>query len=226
MAPRRQFPRPIVLLTCGIAAFAVLAGCASGDPESSTTVTETVTADPSADPSPTETSASPTSSPTAGPSDEADDAAIPFPATADPVSQEPSAGAKLTVTDIRVGRHDGFDRVVFELGGSGTPGWTVRYVDQPTDDGSGNPVGLDGDAFLEVFITGTGYPMDTGVTEYSGPNPLDAEGTAEVEQVLYRGVFEGQTQAFVGIDDDDREPFRVFTLQDPTRVVVDLRAHN
>ena len=42
-----------------------------------------------------------------------------------------------------------------------------------------------------------------------------------VEPVL-RGVFEGYTQAFVGVDDEQR-PFRVFSLEDPTRVVVDVR---
>nr|WP_241770029.1 hypothetical protein [Cellulosimicrobium sp. MM] len=126
------------------------------------------------------------------------------------------------MTDVRVGHHDGFDRVVFELGGTGTPGWRVEYVDQPTDDGKGDVVAVDGDAYLQVMISGSGYPMDTGVEEYAGPNPVRAGDDGEVEEVLLRGVFEGYTQAFVGVD-DERRPFRVFSLEDPTRVVVDVR---
>ena len=44
-----------------------------------------------------------------------------------------------------------------------------------------------------------------------------------VEEVQLLGVFEGYTQAFVGVDGEQR-PFRVFGLENPTRVVVDVRA--
>ncbi|MEK8225246.1 hypothetical protein NKG05_02590 [Oerskovia sp. M15] len=68
-------------------------------------------------------------------------------------------------------RHDGFDRVVYEMDGTGTPGWRVEYVEEAIDDGSGNVFDLDGDGVIQVMISGSGYPMDTGVAEYSGPNP-------------------------------------------------------
>ncbi len=156
------------------------------------------------------------------PADDATEAPLPFPANTEPDTQDPSADAALTVTDIRVGYHDDFDRVVFELGGTGTPGWRVEYVDEPIDEGSGNLAAVDGDAYLQVMISGTGYPTDTGVEEYAGPNPVVAGDDGEVEEVLLRGVFEGYTQAFVGVD-DERRPFRVFSLENPTRVVVDVR---
>ena len=54
--------------------------------------------------------------------------------------------SKLTVVDIRVGEHDGFDRVVYEMGGTGTPGWRVKYVDAATQEGSGKPVDIKGAA--------------------------------------------------------------------------------
>jgi hypothetical protein len=40
---------------------------------------------------------------------------------------------------VRVGRHDGFDRVVLQLRGS-PPGYDVRYVPRVVQDGSGRPV--------------------------------------------------------------------------------------
>ncbi|MCR1983856.1 hypothetical protein NSA53_16610 [Cellulosimicrobium cellulans] len=201
-----------------------LAACSPGGTDESPSPSSTAT---SASPSPTDspTTPEPGTEPTDGtstPSDDATEAPLPFPANTDPDTQDPSADAALTVTDVRVGHHDGFDRVVFELGGTGTPGWRVEYVDQPVDDASGNVATVDGDAYLQVMISGSGYPTDTGVDLYAGPNPVRAGDDGEVEEVLLRGVFEGYTQAFVGVD-DERRPFRVFSLEDPARVVVDVR---
>ena len=77
------------------------------------------------------------------------------------------------MTDIRVGRHDGFDRVVIEVGGTGIPGWDARYVDDPRSQGSGDPVEVDGAAVLQVGVTGIGLPTDTGVPGYAGTVPRD-----------------------------------------------------
>jgi len=209
-------------VAAGLLALALAACGTGGGTDDSPSPTDSPSSD---SPSPTDTTTD-TSSPTptddgTTPTDDATEAPLPFPANTDPDTEDPSAGAALTVTDIRIGHHDGFDRVVFELGGTGTPGWRVEYVDQPIDDGSGNVATVDGDAYLQVMISGSGYPMDTGVEEYTEPNPVRADD-GEIEEVLLRGVFEGYTQAFVGVD-DERRPFRVFSLENPTRVVVDVR---
>ena len=149
-----------------------------------------------------------------------DDAGAPFPADADPDTAEASAGSLVGVTDIRLGRHDGFDRVVFEVGGEGTPGWDVRYVDAPSSQGSGADVAVEGEAVLQVTLTGTGYPMDTGVEEWSGPDPLRAGDTEAVTEVVFDGTFEGSTVAFVGTA--ARAPFRVYLLEEPARVVLEV----
>jgi hypothetical protein len=198
-----------------------LTACAGDDTADDPTVTETTTTTDTVSPSPTDDgTATPTDDATA-PADEAEEPSVPFPANTEPDVLEPSAGAMLTVTDIRLGHHEDYDRVVFEMGGEGTPGWRVEYVDQPVEDGKGTVIEMDGDAYLQVMISGSGYPMDTGVEEYSEPNPVEAED-GEIEEVLLRGVFEGYTQAFVGVDDEQR-PFRAFLLENPTRVVVDVR---
>jgi hypothetical protein len=144
-----------------------------------------------------------------------------FPANTATDTEEP-AGGILGVTAMRAARQQGYDRVVFQLGGKerGAPGWRVEYTDQPTQDGSGDPVKVAGSAFLSVVLTGTGYPMDTGTTEPS-PRRLAPKGTGLVKEVVFDGVFEGQTAAFIGLS--AQRPFRVFRLADPARVVVDIR---
>ena len=131
------------------------------------------------------------------------------------------ADAKLTVSDIRTGRHDDFDRVVYELGGEGTPGWRVGYVDSAIQDGSGNEIALAGGAVLQVLIDGSAYPFDSGVEQYSGPDPVLAEPGGSVVEVNGSGVFEGVTQSFIGVSEPGT-PFAVYSLTDPTRVVVDV----
>jgi hypothetical protein len=143
-----------------------------------------------------------------------------FPADAEPDTEPASADAQVTVSDIRIGRHDGFDRVVFEVGGTGTPGWDVRYVDSPASQGSGEPIDVAGDAVLQVTVTGAGYPYATGVEEYSGPNPLTADGTETVTEVAFDATFEGTTVAFVGTG--TQAPFRVYLLENPARVVLEV----
>jgi hypothetical protein len=143
-----------------------------------------------------------------------------FPANAEPDMADASADARTTVRNIRIGGHDGFDRVVFEVGGTGTPGWDVRYVEQASSQGSGAPIDVAGDAILQVTLTGVGYPYDTGVDEYAGPDPLAASGTEAVTEVAFDGTFEGTTVAFVGTS--GQRPFRVYSLQDPARVVLEV----
>ena len=85
----------------------------------------------------------------------------------------------------------------------------------------GDPVAVAGDAVLQVGITGAGYPADTGVEEYSGPDPLAAPGTEVVTEVAFDATYEGTTVAFVGTR--AQAPFRVYLLEAPTRVVVEIR---
>ena len=203
-----------------------LAAC--GDDGTDDLAPSAATGTPSASPVPGQ---SPTTAPTAGPSTAAPtapatpaqdgDAPADFPAEPALSEQEPSGGP-LTVTAVRVARQEGYDRVVFELAGTaaGQAGWRVEYVDEPSAQGSGDPVEVAGDAALSVLITGTGYPMDTGQEEVSSDPALPGD-LQVVEDVVLGAVFEGQYEAFIGTA--GRQPFRVFRLGDPERVVVDVR---
>jgi hypothetical protein len=121
-------------------------------------------------------------------------------------------------TAVRVGSQEGYDRVVFEFSGSGEPSYQVQYTDSPVAQGSGDPVQVAGDAYLEVSITTVDVPSGTSTPTMTTP---DTAGTvfAQVEGIW--GGFEGYGQTFVGIDGGER-PFHVEVLQDPMRLVVDV----
>ncbi|WP_433199493.1 AMIN-like domain-containing (lipo)protein [Nocardia sp. CA-107356] len=178
------------------AAAMVLVGCGDGGSSSNTTTAPTTTG-------------TFTDAPNSAPRD-----ALPKRGT-------PSRDAGVTVTGIRIGHHPGFDRVVYEFGGAGTPGWIVQYTERAIQDGSGKVVDVAGASILEVQITGSAYPFDNGVTPYSGPDPATDPSAPAIAGVYRTSVFEGTTQSFIGVN-ADRPAFAVSTLTDPTRLVIDI----
>ncbi len=123
------------------------------------------------------------------------------------------------VRNIRVGTHPDqrFDRVVLELSGSGQPGWIVGYTDDPRREGSGDPMQVPGDAFLDVVIDGIDW-TEASVPEYDG-DPIDQSWPA-LRAVRWDTSFEGQTHVVLGLT--ARLPFRVGNVNDPERVYVDI----
>ncbi|GAA3864196.1 hypothetical protein GCM10022243_33240 [Saccharothrix violaceirubra] len=124
------------------------------------------------------------------------------------------------LTNIRSGRQECYDRLVFDFRGE-NDGYHVRYVDQVTHDGSGEPVPLRGGAFLQVAVHSPAYDPETGTPTYPVGDPaelVDVTGYSTFRQVAWAGSFEGTTTVGLGVR--ARLPFRVFTL--PGRVVVDV----
>jgi hypothetical protein len=147
-------------------------------------------------------------------------APAPFSGTTGASRGESGGAVSLSLTGIRLGGHEGFDRVVFELGGEGVPGWQIEYVDVPTQDGSGNRIDVPGSAFLQVYLTGVGYPFDTGVPEYDGPRTVTAPDVQVIRGVTTAGVYEGRAMLAIGLS--EVKPYRVQRLEGPPRVVVDV----
>ncbi|RJO75849.1 hypothetical protein D5S18_13840 [Nocardia panacis] len=131
------------------------------------------------------------------------------------------SGAALTVTDIGIEHHQGFDRIVFQLGGAGTPGWHVGYTDKAVQDGSGKTFDITGKSLLEVKILGAAYPFDTKVAAYSGPNPTSSAEAPAIAGVYQAAVYEGASQGFIALT-GDRPKFAVGPQTDPDRVVIDI----
>ncbi|CAN5368107.1 hypothetical protein BH11ACT8_BH11ACT8_27270 [soil metagenome] len=149
--------------------------------------------------------------------DDPSEGAPAFPtSTASQIRKSPG-GSVLVLTDVRVVAHEGFDRIVLEFSGQGTPGWYVNYVDEAVLDGSGEAVPLGGDAVLDIYASGTTWPAPD---YYGGPPRIDSAG-GDVAGLYVGGTFEGTTQVLAGVD-GDRVPFRVFALTGPSRLVVDV----
>ena len=204
-ASSRRAPR-----TVGLAAAALLlAGCAGqADPEESAS-----TGSPSA------TSAAATETTAASAGEEPAVETTSFPADTSPDVAEAVSPEGLVVTEVRAGRHEGFDRVVLELAGTGTPGWRVEYVEAAAAPGSGDAVDVPGSAVLQVEVVGTSYPYETDAEEVAR-GPVSVSGTESVQGVVYGATYEGSSVAWIGTG--AATPFRVYALESPTRVVVEV----
>ena len=129
------------------------------------------------------------------------------------------AGAQSTpvLVDVRAGSHQGFDRVVFEFDGA-VPEHTVSYTDQLVEDGTGDPVSLSGSADLEVVFQGANAHEEDGSPTVS-PRRFSPDLTA-VKEIAQTGDFEAVVSYGIGVD--QRRPIKVFTLSEPSRLVVDV----
>jgi hypothetical protein len=146
-----------------------------------------------------------------------------------PVERPPTSSDKTALLErIAVGRHEGYDRVVFQFTNT-LPGYRVQYVQPPLkEDGSGNPVEIKGNAFLVVRMEpASGFDLNTGegVMIYKGPRRLEgsAAGTSVVQELVRTGDFEAVLTWAIGLS--DKVDFRVQTATSPLRLIVDLRNH-
>jgi hypothetical protein len=145
-----------------------------------------------------------------------------------PVRGEAVGGEWALLERVAIGRHEGFDRVVFQFKNH-VPGFRVEYVQPPLkEDGSGNVVKVEGRAFVLVRMepaSGFDLSVDEGELVYKGPRRLagSAAGTSMVREVVRTGDFEAVLSWVVGLD--DRVDFRVSTALGPARLIVDFRNH-
>jgi hypothetical protein len=132
------------------------------------------------------------------------------------VIEHPPVGSP-KLTGLRAGRHPDFDRVVFQLDGPIPSYYSVRYVPVVRLDGSGEPLRLQGGAFLEVVVRAPTHDQD--YRPVLSPTRLRPDFPA-LREVNAPSSFEGQTTAGIGVT--RRVGFRVFELTGPTRIVIDL----
>src|SRR6266536_828220 len=206
-------PFRIIFALLTLAALA-LVGCTSR----SSTHPTAAPAPPALAGAPTASTTRPATPPAPQPSPHSPD--LPAWSTGPRVTAETDPAAQLT--GIRTAEHATFDRVVFQFRGR-VPGYDVRYVPAVTQDPSGQPIPLQGRAFLRVVLRHASTSPGPG----GGPIPLFV-GTITTDfplrkQVKGAGDFEHYLSFGLGLD--HRVAFRILTLTDPSRVVVDV-AHS
>lgn len=123
------------------------------------------------------------------------------------------------IVDVRTGAHDGFDRVVLDLDGEDPEvGWFGELRDEAPDFVTGDPIPIPGTSVLHVPVYNLTWLDDR---ERYEQERTPGEGTVNVTEVYFGVLNEGQQEIFIGLEEP--APFRVFRLDDPARVVIDVR---
>lgn len=124
------------------------------------------------------------------------------------------------VRALRSASHNGYDRVVIEFDGDQVPGYHAEYIDKPVRDcGSGDPVQVAGDAWLEIRMTPAAAHTESGVATL--PSRTLRPEIQLVRQIERTCDFEAMATFVLGVGYPGR--YRILELQDPARLVVDVR---
>lgn len=210
-----------------LAGLAAVAACSGPAPTVSTETGSTRTGStpsfsPPAVAAPTSAVQTPSSPPTAAPPLVAPAAPCPTGWGSQPEAAPALGPAPLHT--VLTGSDPCADRIEFELDGPAA-GYSVQYVDEVVQDGSGAPVTVPGGARLQVQLHHPAY-TDAGQSTFAGRigQPLPSvSGYKSVQSVVFAGSFEGYSTFGVGVR--ARLPFRVFTLAGPSsgsRLVIDV----
>jgi len=120
------------------------------------------------------------------------------------------------VSDVRVGRHVGYDRFVVQFANAGIPAYTVIPKSSAHFwlDGSGRPVTLLGTAGIKLVM----HPS-SGQGTFAGRTDVRT-GFAQLLEIRQLGDFEGYVSWGLGLAHQSCK--RIFTLTNPSRLVIDV----
>jgi uncharacterized low-complexity protein len=137
------------------------------------------------------------------------------------------------LVDVRVGTHDGYDRVVFEFAAPkgdgakyfGLPPYELHSATPPImEDPTGEPMSVDGSRFATVvFHGGSGVEFDDsedGYTiTYTGPKEF-RPGYPALAEASQQGDFEATLSWVFGLD--SASCWKVHELKGPVRLAIDF----
>lgn len=140
--------------------------------------------------------------------------------TAGIVHRSTGRSAVATLRALRFARHEAFERVVFDLDGAGLPGRHVEYIDEPVRScGSGDPVPLEGDAWLAITLEPAAAHDEAGHPTIS--NREVKPGFPIIREIELTCDFEAKVTVVLGVARPNR--YRVLELDHPPRIVFDIR---
>jgi len=124
------------------------------------------------------------------------------------------------ITDVRVGTHDGYDRVVFEFA-AGLPDALIEAVLPPLyADPSDQTIDVAGTAFLKVTMHGASTITPDGGVTYGGSTDFKP-GFDQLAELIEGGDFEAVSTWYLGLNGGGC--IRVLTLTNPSRLVIDIQ---
>lgn len=227
--------RSRLMLSLLFGALLVLSACGDEDPETALDVSEppamvdTATVDVvTEEPTGPDTSTSPVNTASAAPTDgeqgDTEQTGVEltagFEGTTGSVERAAPSGGGGTLAAVRAARHANFDRIVFEFGGGGVPGYQIGYVDGPVRVcGSGGLVDLPGESLLAVQLQPTEPRTMEGLLAVRNAGRITNLPVIE-EHALVCGE-DGSVSWVLGLNTTSR--YRAFTLSGPPRLVLDLR---
>lgn len=213
-SPKRRIAGALTLI-----AILAVAGCTAASPSpSSGAPSASGRVAPSTSPS-APVSVAPSATASTAPSDEPTESLLPFACT--PTVAIPATTDRAQITDVRVGTHDGYDRVVFEFSG-GIPQTLIEAVLPPFyQDASGLPLTVSGTAFLKITMHGASKVSPDGGITYTGPTSFEPAFDQFV-QLIEGGDFEAVSTWYLGLNGGGGGCIRVLTLDGPSRLVIDI----
>lgn len=119
------------------------------------------------------------------------------------------------LTNIRVGRHATYDRVVLDFSGPVPSSFRGNFTARLTADPSGMRVSLPGNTFVSVVTQGA-----TAFGTYHGRKSFTTPELRNVRAVAITGDFEAVLSIGLGVR--HRTWLHVFTLPNPSRLVIDV----
>ena len=131
--------------------------------------------------------------------------------------QYPQRG-KAMITDIRVAGHEDYERIVIQFQDQ-IPSYHIEYVDEPWHQcGSGRQMYFEGDGLLEIRLEIAAAHNEKGKPTVNRDITTPTDNIREVEIGC---DYEGIVNILAGVGSPNR--YAAFELQNPARLVVDIR---
>jgi hypothetical protein len=168
---------------------------------------------PTPDATPPASSEMPTTAPTLQPTPDIGPFSCTFPV------EGSGTAARGHLADVRVGTHDGYDRIVFEFTDA-IPPYSIDVATPPfSQDPSGLPMTVDGSYFWQVVLNGGTKMLPDGTSSYDGATDF-TPGYPKLAELVESGDFEAVSTWYIGMSGESC--VRVLTLDGPPRLVVDI----
>lgn len=213
------------VILCILSVTVAVGGCKRTEPEKSAVPAAPTTQAPPAPAAPTtppDTVAAPEpAAPVSGTTGPATAATGAAPSTVGPSRGAGTSRSKKApvLRAVRSASQQGFDRVTFEFDSAGLPAWRAEYVDRPVVNcGSGEPVRVAGNAWLQISFTGAHAYTEKGA---STGGPRRKKLSQPIARELVRTCdFEGEITYVIGVAKPNAYTPR--TMSAPSRLVIDL----